>query len=307
MSLTTTIRLTHNYRATRRALGVGLYGLIGPWLLPSKPGLLRFFSRLSIRFSTLLLARLLRLSLRLFCLTAMISSVRSVRSAHLAWLRFFCLASFLTLFCSSLGSSSTFSPPARSRAASHAYRSATFLPAPDSAPPASSISLRWSIARRSSTSLLGRFRLGGPLGTPPPKSMRPYWKSSAFATTAASSVSSPPLPALPFFLLPALPSSAAPTAASAFSLRFFSCLVFFFSSRHSLAWAAFSWLSSALRATRLASILALRRWRSSSRRSAPPPPDSPSDQPDVGGAPAGVAEGSSPSPAAAAGAAKNST
>ena len=79
-----------------------------------------------------------------------------------------------------------------------------------------------------------------------------------------------------------------PSAASAFRFRFsafFSALVFFFFSRHSLAFAAFSAVSSAFLATRDASILAFKRRRSSSSRS--PPPPSPRDQPAaVGGAPA---------------------
>mmetsp|Transcript_7162 Transcript_7162/g.28179 ORF Transcript_7162/g.28179 Transcript_7162/m.28179 type:complete len:264 (+) Transcript_7162:1686-2477(+) len=88
----------------------------------------------------------------------------------------------------------------------------------------------------------------------------------------------------------------APSAASAFRFRFsafFSALVFFFFSRHSLAFAAFSAVSSAFLATRDASILAFRRSRSSSSRS--PPPPSPRDQPAaVGGAPAAGAASFAP-------------
>ena len=91
---------------------------IGAWLRPSNPGLLRFFSRFSMRFSTLALARFLSESLRFFCFAAICSSVRSTRAAHFSADFFFILCSFLTLFCRSFGSFSTFSPPARAKAAS---------------------------------------------------------------------------------------------------------------------------------------------------------------------------------------------
>ena len=187
--------------------------------------------------------------------------------------------SFLTLLLRSLGSSRTFSPPALASAADQENFSATFCPATVSSPPASATALRWSTARARRVSFFARFRLGAPPPTPSPMSTRPKSNLSSAPLSRMGSSDSESESAPGFE-----PAASSDSLLFRFS-AFFSALVFFFFSRHSLALAAFSAVSSAFLATLDASILAFRRNRSSSSRS--PPAPSPKDQPAaVGGAPA---------------------